>query len=200
MIVPSITDQPADGAPVPTGSTALSAAAAALHALSHPTRLAILNAVVDGNKRSPVALGDLVAGLGMDVRTLSKEIIRLIEAGLITREDGRLTATVARLGGLADSVVEATAMFQVIPPESPLRRYLTRGRVTTLPKRQDDLEAIAVALASLLPDDRELTEAEVNGRLEQAGDDVARLRRLLVDLGLVVRRGAADYRRLMAAS
>ncbi|MBC3840183.1 DUF2087 domain-containing protein [Streptacidiphilus sp. 4-A2] len=50
-------------------------------------------------------------------------------------------------------------------------------------------------MAGLLPEDRTLTEAEVNALLRHAGDDVARLRRLLVDLGLVDRSGSAEYRR-----
>ena len=76
-----------------------------------------------------------------------------------------------------------------------MRRYLTNGRLSDLPKRLDDLEAMAEILAGLLPEDRTLTEHEVNETLAQASDDVARLRRLLADIGLVDRSGWAGYRR-----
>lgn len=172
-------------------SAELSAAAAALQALSHPTRLAILAAVSDRNQRRvPVVLGEL----GLDQRVLTKEIGRLTEAGLLAKVRGQLVADLSPLVGLAHAVVEATALARVIPTDSPLRRYLVRGRIEALPKRPDDLDAMAAALCKLLPDDRTLTEAEVNSRLAQAGDDVATMRRLLVDLRYVRRNASAEYR------
>jgi hypothetical protein len=50
-------------------------------------------------------------------------------------------------------------------------------------------------LARLLPDDRALTEAEVNHLLNQVHDDHAYLRRMLVDFGQLTRDGSANYRR-----
>jgi hypothetical protein len=130
-------------------------------ALSNPTRLAILAAIADRNERRvPVVLGEL----GFDMKVLVKEIGRLTEAGLLAKIRGQLIADLAPLVGLASAVVEATALARVIPPDSPLRRYLVRGRIESLPKRADDLDALATALCKLLPDDRVLTEAEVNDR------------------------------------
>jgi hypothetical protein len=48
-------------------------------------------------------------------------------------------------------------------------------------------------LCTLLPNDRKLTEAQVNDHLVQAGDDVAGLRRLLVGLRFMRRGGSAEY-------
>jgi hypothetical protein len=172
-------------------SAELSAAAAALQALSSPTRLAVLAAVADRNQRRvPVVLGEL----GFEPKALAKEVGRLTEAGLLVRVRGQLIADLAPLGALAEAVVEATALARAVPPSSPLRRYLVRGRIETLPKRPADLDALAAALCTLLPADRTLTEAEVNECLAQAGDDVAALRRLLVDLRFVRRNGSAEYR------
>lgn len=67
------------------------------------------------------------------------------------------------------------------------------GRIEALPKRPADLDAFAAVLCTLLPNGRKLTEAEVNDCLAQAGDDVAGLRRLLVDLHFVRRNGSAEY-------
>ena len=172
-------------------SAKLSAAAAALQALSNPTRLAILAAVADRNQRRvPVVLGEL----GFEPKVLAKEIGRLTEAGLLAKVRGQLIADLSALGALAEELVESTALARVIPSSSPLRRFLVRGRIETLPKKPADLDAMAAALCTLLPDDRELTEAEVNTYLAQAGDDVAGLRRLLVDLHFVRRNGSAEYR------
>ncbi|WP_018685310.1 DUF2087 domain-containing protein [Actinokineospora enzanensis] len=179
-------------------STTASAASAALAALSHPTRLRILVALFDAHDRGePARLDAMAVAVGLDVRLLSKEIVRLTEAGLITREQGRLAPDPGHLATLSDDLVETTALCRAIPPTSPLRRYLAHGRVTVLPKRPDDLSAVAAALASLLPDDRELTEPEVNAHLAEAGPDTAALRRLLVDLGFLTRQGAAHYRRVI---
>ena len=54
---------------------------------------------------------------------------------------------------------------------------------------------LAPMLAKLLPDDRALTEAEVNDLLNQVHDDHAYLRRMLVDFGQLTRDGSANYRR-----
>jgi hypothetical protein len=171
-------------------SAKLSAAAAALQALSNPTRLAILAAIADRNQRRvPVVLGEL----GFDLRVVAKEVGRLTEAGLLAKVRGQLIADLAPLGELAEAVLEATALARAIPPASPLRRYLVHGRIEALPKRPADLDAMAAVLCTLLPNDRKLTEAEVNDHLAQAGDDVAGLRRLLVDLHFVRRNGSAEY-------
>jgi hypothetical protein len=158
--------------------------------LSNPTRLAILAAISDRNQRRvPVVLGEL----GFEMKVLVKEIGRLTEAGLLAKVRGQLLADLSPLVGLASAVVEATALARAIPPDSPLRRYLVRGRIQSLPKRPEDLDAMAVAVCALLPDDRTLTEAEVNDRLAPAGDPAV-LRRLLVDKRLVRRDASAEYR------
>ncbi|PYC87412.1 hypothetical protein C7C46_04855 [Streptomyces tateyamensis] len=172
-----------------------------LLALSNGRRLAILHAVVELNAQvGPVGLAQLGERVGLDARQLAKEVVRLTEAGLLRRDQGALTAQLGPLGELGEAVAEFTALGRTVPPDSPLRRFLTHGRVTDLPKRPEDLAALAAALADLLPADRTLTEAEVNELLGQAGDDVARLRRLLVDLGLVQRSGSAQYRRSAAVA
>lgn len=182
-------------------SAVFSSAAEAPAALAGGRRLGVLNAVVELNAASgPVRLPEVARRLDLDVRSLSKDVARLTEAGLIGHKDGLLTAELSVLGDLADSVAEHTALCRVLPPAAPLRRFLSHGRLTRLPKRPEDLKAVAAALAELLPEDRCPTETEVNELLGQAGDDVAALRRLLVDLALVERSGSAEYRRRPARS
>ncbi|GAA3513828.1 hypothetical protein GCM10023075_76300 [Streptosporangium album] len=181
-------------------SAILSDASEILLALSNDRRLSIVNTVVTMNKESgAVRLAELGRALGLDLKPLSRDVMRLVEAGVLRRDGDALIADIASLGRIGDSVVEMTALCQAIPPESPLRRYLVHGRIVDLPKRPEDLDVIAHALASLLPEDQTLSESEVNAILAHAGDDVARLRRLLADLGLVERSGSAEYRRPAAA-
>ncbi len=182
------------------GSAALCDAAELLRALSSAQRVDILRVVLAMNEESgPVLLSELARRVDLDLKSLSKEVVRLIGAGLLRRDRDAFTAEVTWLAAVADAVVEQTALGRAIPPDSGLRRYLTNGRLSDLPKRFEDLEAMAEILAGLLPEGRTLTEREVNEILVHAGDDVARLRRLLADFGLVDRSGSAGYRRRRSA-
>src|SRR2546422_11089905 len=106
-------------------SVILSGAADVLLALSSTRRLAVLNAIAGMNAASgPVSLSDVGQKLDVNMKDLSKEVVRLTEAGLVRRDNGALTAQVSRLGELADSVAELTSLCQAIPPTAPLRRAL----------------------------------------------------------------------------
>ena len=80
-------------------------------------------------------------------------------------------------------------------PGVALRRMLANGPLTAVPKRPADQELLALLAASRLEADRELTEPEVNERLEAwlagisepYGIDHVTLRRMMVDLRLLVR-------------
>jgi predicted transcriptional regulator len=183
-------------------SVTLSDAARVLSALSYPRRLDIVTAVTGINEASgPASLMAVAQKLGVDVKSLSKDVVRLLESRLLRREQGGgLVVDLGTAEVLARGLLELTTLHQAIPPESPLRRYLLHGRVGDLPKRPEDLDAMADVLASLLPPDQVLSESEVNGILLGAGDDVASLRRLLVDLGRVHRTGSARYWRPSSAA
>jgi hypothetical protein len=80
--------------------------------------------------------------------------------------------------------------------EPDLGRFFGHGRLVTMPEKPVLKRRIAELLVRLLPADRVLAEAEVNAALRPVHDDVASLRRLMVDLGLVTRNGSSDYRRV----
>ena len=78
------------------------------------------------------------------------------------------------------------------PPD--LARFFRGDRLETMPRRAKDREAVLTYVASRFKPGREYPEAEVNSLLLAAADDVASLRRALIDAGLLTRdRGV--YRR-----
>ena len=82
-------------------------------------------------------------------------------------------------------------------PKSGPERFLTRdGRIDRLPTNQSERYSFLCFLAPrVIATDETLTEKEVNERLGRLGDDVALLRRLLVDHGILERDAAgARYR------
>lgn len=76
-----------------------------------------------------------------------------------------------------------------------LKRLLANGLLTALPKRPSDQELVAMLAASRFDPRKVHTEAEVNDRLvmwlgsisEEYGIDHVTMRRLLVDLRLILR-------------
>ena len=75
-----------------------------------------------------------------------------------------------------------------------LARFFRGDRLETMPRRAKDREEVLRFVASRFEVGREYPEAEVNSLLIAAADDVASLRRFLIDAGLLVRdRGV--YRR-----
>jgi hypothetical protein len=75
-----------------------------------------------------------------------------------------------------------------------MHAFVRDGRLTSLPRRDDMVEAACRFLAGRFERGREYTEREVNELLADDAPDHATLRRLLVDRGLL-RRSAGVYRR-----
>lgn len=87
-------------------------------------------------------------------------------------------------------------------PDEFARKYLIRGEDTIdrYPRRQDDRRMLLQWIAErTFTTDDELTESDVNGMLYRYSDDVAVLRRYLVDAGLLERfPDGTGYRRVWA--
>lgn len=73
-----------------------------------------------------------------------------------------------------------------------LRPFLRDGRVVTIPRKRATRRALLNALAQLFEPGRHYPEATVNAMLRPTHDDVAALRRYLVDEGLLDR-DAGEY-------
>jgi hypothetical protein len=68
-----------------------------------------------------------------------------------------------------------------------LARFFRDGRLETMPRRAKDREALLAYVASRFEPGREYPEDEVNSLLMSASDDVAMLRRYLIDARLLTR-------------
>lgn len=95
--------------------------------------------------------------------------------------------TTARATLLADR--EAAERFAA----KTLRTFVHEGRLTAIPVKRRARVIVLLELLHLFQPDREYTEVEVNATLRPVHDDVALLRRELVDYGFMTR-AAGVYR------
>jgi hypothetical protein len=84
---------------------------------------------------------------------------------------------------------------QLVPPPPLDRLFNGKGRLTQMPVREPLRRELMAWVATLLPPGRDLPETEVNNLLRPVDDDVAMLRRYLVDYGMVQRPRPGTYRR-----
>lgn len=71
----------------------------------------------------------------------------------------------------------------------------TEGRVRQLPAQRSKREVVLRHIVTRLETDRVYREKELNDELRRVHDDVASLRRLLVEHGLLLRTSAGVYKR-----
>ncbi len=82
-----------------------------------------------------------------------------------------------------------------VPPPELARFFDGQGGLLHMPRRTAVRHELLTWLSSHLPANRDLTEQEVNEALSSFGDDVAMMRRYLVDHRLVQRRPPGIYYR-----
>jgi hypothetical protein len=174
----------------------ISRCAAMLAALSSPDRLTLLATVsARATAGQSCSLPAVSEALDMPMKTLVKEVARLEDCGLLKVRDRILSADLSALRLASDSLLGELPIARLLTTAPELERYFANGRLTELTVDHSVKLKLAPMLVRLLPDDRALTEAEVNDLLNQVHDDHAYLRRMLVDFGQLTRDGSANYRR-----
>ncbi len=124
----------------------------------------------------------------------ARALAKLIAAGLL--EEGPAGRVVVSTGRLRATLRQAAPA-----PVSGVERFLSRsGRIRDYPSRRDDrLELLTLVVSRSLDAEEELSEKELGARLRAFTDDVATLRRYLVDAGLLHRSpDGTSYRRARA--
>ena len=120
------------------------------------------------------------ADTGLRERRLGRVLANLVDSGLVQEEGGALVAS----GEMFRSMLAA----EPVQRATGVERFVRDGRIEQYPasatERRELLEWVAGQ--AFAPDD-ELTESAVNERLEPFTDDVAVLRRYLVDHELLER-------------
>lgn len=178
----------------------LEARAALFKALGHPVRLLILNLV----KMRPRHTEELASILLLKPATVSFHLSQLHEAGLLRSRKDQYYQIYSLEGGvlrrpLSDIVFLAqpelaTEVEEDAYRKSVLETFIRRGRLTRIPAQRRKQQIILERLAEEFEPQRKYTEREVNRILVEFHDDVATLRRGLVDQGLV-ERAEGVYRR-----
>lgn len=138
-------------------------------------------------------------------RVVLGEPIAPILAALAPSRAHRVTAALTSAGllvGTADGYVASPTIFTDALAAAPrparptgVDRFFTDGRLTDYPSRAGDRrEVLATVVSRILAEGERLTEPEINERLSTVVDDVAAIRRYLVDEGFIERtRSGTEY-------
>ncbi len=178
----------------------LDARAALFKAMGHPVRLLILNLV----KMRPRHTEELASILSLTPATVSYHLSQLQEAGLLRARKDQYYQVYSLVGNvlrrpLSDIVFLAQPEMATEIEEDAYRKevletFIRRGRLTRIPAQRRKQQIILERLVEEFEPYREYPEREVNQILVEFHDDVAALRRGLVDQGLM-ERAEGVYRR-----
>lgn len=170
-------------------------------ALGDPSRLRILGAVSE-RPRTGTELGEM---LGVGAPTVSHHVAKLEDAGLVTAtKDGQrriyaldeaalsaLTRLVAtrQEAALSDRADSAPADAEARERAKVIRDFFDGARLKQIPAQRKKRVIVLQHLLARFDPQREYPEKEVNATLREAHEDVATLRRELVDYGFMTRSG-----------
>lgn len=169
------------------GERSATTAEAIVGQLAVPARLQVVAALVLG----ATTLFEIAVATGLDDEQVVPAIGRLMRSGLVATRDGSLAVDVGAFAHAARAAAPARAVddFGGVDPAVArvLRAFIVDGRLVAIPvpgrKRQILLEYLAIAFEPGVRYD----EAAVNAVLRAWHDDVAALRRYLVEADLLSR-------------
>lgn len=170
-------------------------AAGLLMLLSHPTRLRAF-AELARHGKDGVTIFEMSIHLDLPKPEVAELLGRLVGAGVAT---GTGNGYYRARDGILREAAQALDRTQPIAPllaEYPqLKSYFSHGRLSSLPPTMSERsQQIGELFARFIAVDGVLTESEVNNRLAVAADDVAAVRRLLVETGWLERdRAGTSY-------
>ncbi|HSL58970.1 MAG TPA: DUF2087 domain-containing protein [Acidimicrobiales bacterium] len=160
----------------------------------------------DGRRRAVAALvlghatlAEVRAATGLDTRGAVTALDRLVDAELVVRDDeGRhwLVDEAFRIAARAAAPAAPPDEHPDAPPDAArvLRAFVRDGRLTAIPmSRAKRLVLLDLLAQEFVPGER-YAEREVNRRLRRWHDDVAALRRYLVDEGFLAREAGEYWR------
>jgi len=162
-------------------------AAELLSLLGDRTRLLVL-AEVTRRGEGGATIGEITAAVGVPLRQAGDACARLVAMDVLTRAAGG--RFVGRLEGIRDVAAELDEAHPITPllDDYPkLRGIFSHGRLVSLPVIAVHGTDLAELLARFVALDGPCDEPEINRRLAPLSDDVAVLRRLMVDEGVLRR-------------
>lgn len=173
--------------------TNLEARAQLFKALGHPMRLLIMNLVLTKPRHGE----ELAAILNLNPATVSHHLSKLAEVGLLETRKDQYYQTYS----LAQNVLQRTLdevirlpqpdLRQQVKPdeyrEKVLRTFFRYGRLKQIPTQNKKQRIVLERIAQEFEPDREYDEREINRILVEFNDDVAWLRRSLIEHKLMSR-------------
>lgn len=178
----------------PSAEEKLHEKAGFLKALGHPVRLLILNLI----KSKPRHGEELATILKLNPATVSHHLAKLAEAGLVKSRKAQYYQTYSLVSNLLDRTLGEIILLP-LPKLSAsveedayrdkvMRAFFRRGRLTRIPAQLKKRQIIFQRLVQEFEPDRDYPEREVNQILVEYHDDVATLRRGLIEHHLMERK------------
>ena len=157
-------------------------------ALSDPARLRVLGLLAD----RPHAGHELAERLSLTPPTISHHMRRLVAAGLVdVRQDAQSRIYSLRMDAIRafsqENDDDQTVQRSDEEVDAVLRSFFDGPRLRQIPRARKKRVIVLKRLLERFEPERPYPEREVNELLREAHDDVATLRRELVDYGFMVR-------------
>lgn len=169
-------------------------------ALGHPVRLLILNLI----QTQPRHGEELALILSLNPATVSHHLTLLTTAGLLTAQKDQYYQTFSLAPALLQKTLSEIAFFPQtdLPADveedayrkKVLETFMRHGRVTKIPAQLKKRQVLLEKIAESFEPGRDYTEREVNIALLDFHDDIATLRRGLIETGQMTRE-AGIYRK-----
>jgi DNA-binding transcriptional ArsR family regulator len=161
-------------------------AAELLALLGDRTRLLML-AEVARHDATGATIGEIATAVGEPMRKAGDACARLVALGVMTRVDGRFVARLDGLRNAAADLDDAHPITPLLDDYPKLKGIFSHGRIVSMPVLSVHGADLATLMARLCALEGPVDEPEINRRLAAVSDDVALLRRLMVDEGVVIR-------------
>jgi len=162
-------------------------------ALGHPARILMLNLL----SVKPRHGEELAAILRLNPATISHHLTKLAEAGLVVAKKDQYYQIYSLVNEILKRPLEEIIQMPQDGLQSQvetdayrdkvLRTFFKRGRLTQIPAQYKKYQVVLEKIAQEFEPDRRYTEREVNHILLDFNDDVATLRRGMIDTGLMER-------------
>ena len=171
-----------------------SEAARLLGLLAEPDRLEVFAAIVLGAQ----TVDEIVESTELEPKAVEHALARLTSGGLVGGDRGRLTIEQDELRAAVRSAAEEREAGEKLglPPVASdvLRRFVRNGRLVSIPMARSKRLVILDHLSQEFEPGWRYTEADVNEILGDYHEDVAALRRYLVDEGFMAREAGEYWR------
>lgn len=162
-------------------------------ALGHPMRLIILNLI----KEKPRHGQELATILSLNPATISHHLAALTQAGLLSTQKEQYYLMFSLVAEPLERPLSETIYFPASQlmesvkedayKKKVLRTFMRDGVLTAIPAQRKKQQIILEEMINAFEFRRQYTEKEVNHILIDFNDDVAALRRRMIDVGLMQR-------------